>query len=122
MTSLPLPKSKKSNRQTASHDHAPKQESALAKRFAGKVVKASGALDEKGDVRIKGVARIEAKCTKHASFRVTQEMVQKIEMAAVPDGELPVIAIDFLDDRGNVQTSVALMPMYALDDFLSREA
>lgn len=120
MTSLPLPKRKRNALPTVSHQHAPGQERKLAARFGGRVTKASGALDEKGDVRIKGVARIEAKCTQANSFSITQDMLQGIEMAAVGDGELPVIVVDFLDRTGKVKNSVAVMPMYALDDFIAR--
>ena len=103
---------------TVSHGHAPQQERKLAARLGGKVTKASGALDEKGDVRITGVVRIEAKCTKHASFSITRDMLRKIEEAAFAHGEVPVIAVDFLDAQGKVIGSVAVMPQYALDTLL----
>jgi hypothetical protein len=117
MTSLPLPK-KFRGVKTNSHAHAPKQERALALGLGGKLTKASGALDEKGDVRIKGLVRIEAKCTTRASFSITKDMIRKIEEAAVSAGELPIIAVDFLDEKGKVTASVAVMPHYVLQTFL----
>lgn len=105
---------------TPSHARAPKQEAETAKRFGGKLTPGSGNKAEKGDVRIKGVARIENKTTKNKSFSITREMVQKIENAAMPCGEVPIIVVEFNDGCGGVDCDVAIMPMYALDILLSR--
>lgn len=100
---------------TPSHNRAPKQEKSLAGRLGGNTVKGSGCGFEKGDVRIKGVARIEAKCTKNKSFSVTREMVEKIENAALNSGELPAMVIEFLDEHGNPTHELAVVPTYVLD-------
>lgn len=112
-----LPSSKK-QRGSNAHTHAPKQERRLAKTLGGRVTAASGALDEKGDVRLKGIARIEAKCTSNKSFSVDRNMIQKIENASVGHGEVPIIQIEFLGERGQVIDSVALMPMKHLEMLL----
>lgn len=119
MSSLALPKRMRGQK-TVSHNNAPKQEKRLAIQLGGKLTTGSGNKDEKGDVRIKGVARIEAKCTTRGSFSVTKDMLRKIEDAAVSSGELPIIAIDFLDENGKVTGSVAVMPQYALATLLEQ--
>ena len=100
---------------SASHRRAPKQEKELALRVRGRTTVASGSKQEKGDVRVKGIARIEAKTTKNKSFSVTLEMVDKIESAALTSGELPIIAIEFNDGAGRKLKEVAVVPIYVLD-------
>tara|TARA_R110002153_G_scaffold26421_5_gene82939 strand:+ start:18909 stop:19268 length:360 start_codon:yes stop_codon:yes gene_type:complete len=100
-----------------SHRRAPKQESEIAKRIKGRCTVGSGNKDEKGDVRLKGVCRIEAKTTKHNSFSVTQKILDQIETAALSSGtgELPVLIIEFIDEKGNPKRSVAVCPTWVLD-------
>ncbi len=100
----------------ASYRRSRKQERELAGRLGGQLTAASGSKMEKGDVRIKGIMRIEAKTTKHRSFSVTLDMVHKIEEAAMSGGgEVPVIAIEFINDQGIPVAEVAVVPMYVLD-------
>jgi hypothetical protein len=106
---LPTPKRLKGP--TPAHVRSRSQESETAKRVNGKLTKASGAQAEKGDVRLKGFVRIEAKTTAHSSFSVTKEMVEKIENAAAGAGEIPVIVIEL--ELGAVK--VAVMPDWALE-------
>ena len=82
---------------------APKQERELAAKLGGKRTPGSGSKSVKGDVRIKGVARVEAKCTRHKSFSVTLDMIEKIEdgAASCAEGEIPVVHVEFLDAMGN---------------------
>ncbi len=100
---------------TASHDRARKQEKELATRIGGRTTPASGALSEKGDVRLKRVARIEAKTTKNKSFSVTLEMLDKIENAALPCDEIPILVVEFNDGNGRKVKEVAVVPTYVLD-------
>lgn len=97
-----------------SYRRSRKQESELAGRLGGKLTPASGSKIEKGDVRVKGIMRIEAKTTKHKSFSVTLDMIEKIEEAAASSGELPIIAIEF-NCNGKKLKEVAVVPMYVLD-------
>lgn len=93
------------------------QEGEIAKRHGGAVTKASGAgAFEKGDVRIKGLARIEAKTTQAKSFRVTQEMIEKIEQQALSAGELPIMEIEI----NGGQQRVAVIPTWALDTLIAK--
>jgi Holliday junction resolvase len=94
---------------------SPKQEKDIANRLGGKVVRGSGRGNEKGDVRLKGVLRIEAKTTSKDSFRVTKEMAEKIEMQAMSSGECPAIVVEFLDKNGKPEHELAVVPMWVLN-------
>lgn len=109
---MPLAEPKRTRGSTKSHARSRRQESDLAARVGGKVTPRSGAgAWQKADVRVKGLARIEAKTTKHRSFSVTAEMIEKVEAAAMQASELPVIVVEL---AGGAH-SVAVMPMWALD-------
>jgi Holliday junction resolvase len=99
----------------SSYRRSRKQEREIAERLGGRRTAASGSKDEKGDVRVKGVVRIEAKTTKHKSFSVTLDMIRQIEDAALVSGEMPVIAIEFNDGKGKRLKEVAVVPIYVLD-------
>jgi hypothetical protein len=100
---------------TPNHTASIKQERGAAKRYGGKVVKGSGAGFTKGDVRIHGVARIEAKTTIHKSFSVTAEIISKIENAAVPAGEVPIIEVELGSGH-----KVCLIPTWAVEVLLEK--
>jgi len=100
---------------TASHRRAPNMEKDLAKRMGGRLTPGSGNKHVKGDVqKAFGVFRIEAKCTKHKSFSVTRAMISKIEEAGGLSGEVGIIIIEFLDERGKPEMEVAVVPTHAL--------
>ena len=98
-----------------SHRRAPKQEAEIAWRVGGRLTPGSGCGAVKGDVRVKGVTRIECKTTKNKSFSVTLEMLEKIEEAAASGGELPILVIEFIDERGRKIKDVAVCPTYVHD-------
>lgn len=100
---------------TPAYRRSSKQERQLAIKVGGRVTAGSGNQIEKGDVRVKGVLRIEAKTTQNKSFSVTIDMIEKIESAAATGGEMPVIAIDFISLQGKVIKSVCVCPSYVLD-------
>lgn len=91
---MPLPTPKRLQGQTPSHARARVQEAATAKRIGGRQTRASGAKNEKGDVRLKGFVRIENKTTKAASYGVSMETVQKLEDAVVGAGEVPILQVE----------------------------
>lgn len=93
-----LPTPKRFNK-TKSHERAARQEKRTAKRLGGETVKGSGSGDVKGDVRLKGIVRIEAKHTKHKSFRVTEEIIDGIELAVAGTGEIPVIEVEICQGK-----------------------
>jgi hypothetical protein len=96
---------------TPSHARAKVQEKNLARRVGGKQTNGSGAGNEKGDVRLKGFVRIEAKTTKHRSFSVTTELIDKLEEACFGAGEVPMFEIELaLGER-----KALVLPEWALD-------
>lgn len=103
-------------KQSASHARSPIQEAELAKRGGGRVTPGSGNQAQKGDVmKYRGCVRIEAKTTKNKSFSVTRAMFAKIEDAGLPNNEVPAMVIEFIDERGNPEMELAVVPTYALD-------
>lgn len=106
--------------QSPAYHASKKLERKTAVRVQGYPTSGSGNKKEKGDVRKRGVVRIEHKATQHASFRVTKEMLEKIEYAARGCDELPVIVIDFLDERGeSTGLEVACLPFQDLLDLIN---
>ena len=92
------------------------QERLLAKRSGGRLITGSGSGPEKGDIKkYSGVFRVEAKTTSHDSFRVTKEMIRKIEDAALPHGELPAIIIEFVDKQGKPISEIAVVSTDVLE-------
>lgn len=98
-----------------SYRRSRKQEKEIAERLGGRRTAASGSKDEKGDVRLRRIVRVEAKTTKNKSFSVTLEMVEQIENAALASDEMPVIIIEFNDGRGRKVKEIAVVPSYVLD-------
>lgn len=101
-----------------SHARAPKQEKELARRFGGQAVPGSGAGMMKGDVCVKGVARIEAKTTLKKSFSVTRAMLDKLDDAAFGAGEIPILVVEFLNAQGQPEREVALIDLGTLTDLI----
>ena len=100
--------------QTHSHRRSPVQEHELAKAIGGERVRGSGSGITKGDVRKKGVCRIEVKTTGAASFSVTRDMMRKIDEAAVDANEIPALVVEF-NDKGKPVGSVCIMPYYVVE-------
>lgn len=105
----------KHKKQSLSHFHSREQERSHLNRNGAKLVPRSGAGDIKGDVRVKGKLRLECKTTNKDSFRVTREMIQKIEDAALGSAELPVIEVEFVDQWGKPQSKVCVVPAWVID-------
>lgn len=81
---------------TPSHARSVQQERETAKRVGGKPIHRSGAGTVKGDVRLRGIARIENKTTKFASYGVSVETIEKLENAVAGTGETPVLQVELL--------------------------
>jgi hypothetical protein len=99
---------------TPSHARSKVQEAGLAKRVGGVVVKGSGSGDERGDVRLKGVVRIEAKTTAAASFSVTVDIIRKLNNAVAGTKEIPILEVEILSGA----MKLIVMPSWALDIIL----
>ena len=114
-----LDRLERQSKQSKAYHASPKLEKGLAKRLNGYRTSGSGNKKEKGDVRVKGITRVEHKATQAASFRVTKEMLDKIENAGRGCDEVPVLVVDFLDERGNSQKrEIAVLPFQDLLDLL----
>lgn len=91
----------------------------LAGRVNGRRTSGSGNQWQKGDVVKKGVARFEHKATSKQSFRVTTDMLEKLELAARGSDEIPILVVDFLDSRGKThQREIAVLPLKDLLDLI----
>lgn len=108
----------KKDRPSPSHVRAKKQEKEAANRLKGYCTPASGAGVVKGDARVKGLARVECKTTKHRSFSITLPMIYKIEQAALEGSEVPVMVIEF-NEKGKKVMDVAVLPMWALESLIA---
>lgn len=84
------------------------------------MIPGSGSGHMKGDVRVRNLVRIEAKTTKNKSFSVTRKMIDKVTDAGICHGELPAMVIEFLDEAGQPETEVAVIPMWALEMLINR--
>lgn len=120
MGKLVTPRADRTKVTDPSKRRAPRQEREIAKQIGGRTTAASGSRDEKGDVRAKGIARIEAKCTRRKSFSIKLETIEKIEDAATAtvDGEIPMMHIEFLTPEGQRLKGVYLVPEAYAEDLL----
>lgn len=119
---IPVPRKLRDNRKSAAHRRAPAQERELAGLLGGRVTRGSGNGVDKGDVR-HSVLRIECKCTENASFRVTHDMLDKIERAAAENRCWPAIHVEMLEKgTGRKLKSFAILPAYVLEEIADREA
>jgi hypothetical protein len=97
-----------------------RQEDDIAENLGGRRQPGSGAIEGvKGDVRIYGRYRAEAKYTRNKSYRVTREELNKIR-GECSGHETPLFVIDFVDpDTGRNPDRWVLMPFHRfkeLDD------
>lgn len=104
-----------------SHKRSKHQEEGAAKRLGGKRVVGSGSGFHKGDVRVKGIMRLECKTTIHKSFSLTLEMVLKIQDQAMACGEIPAMEIEYIDKSGKKLASVAVVPLHILNRLIDNE-
>lgn len=106
-----LPTPKKKQGPTPSHARAKVQEAKLAKRIGGKVTPGSGSKYQKGDVRLRGIVRVECKTTKNKSFSVTTDLIDKLDAAVFGSDELPMFEIEL---NSGTHRAVVL-PGHAMD-------
>lgn len=98
-------------------------EKKLAKKAGGYRTAGSGNKKEKGDVRVSGVTRIEHKGTQHDSFRVTKDMLEKLELAGRGCDEVPIFVVDFLTKTGkSLGKEIACIPLQDLLDLIHEKA
>lgn len=109
-------------KQSAAYHASAGLEKKLAKRAGGHRTAGSGNKKEKGDVRVHGVTRMEHKGTKHNSFRVTKDMLEKLELAGRACDEMPIFVVDFLNERGQSSgNEIACIPLKDLMDLIDEK-
>lgn len=114
-----LARLEKQGKQSKAYHASPKLEKGIAERVKGRRTTGSGNKFEKGDVRAYGVTRIEHKATQHKSFRVTVEMLEKLEYAGRGCDEIPILVVDFLNERGKTMGhEIAVVPLQDLLDLI----
>ena len=104
----------------SAYKRAPKQEKETVARLKGRAIPASGSKFRKGDAEVPDVVRIECKATEADSFRVTKDMLRKIENAAVGSGQFAMIEIEFVDAKQNVLFSCCVMKRSAVTSLINR--
>jgi hypothetical protein len=113
---MPLSIPKRARLVSAAHAAAPKQEKKAAERIGGRLTKASGAKQEKGDARLTGLVRVECKGTIHSSYSVTKKTMDKLEAAVLGSGEVPVLLVELeAGSAAKMKTEFAIVPGWALD-------
>jgi hypothetical protein len=78
-----------------------KQEKAVASSLLGRTTPASGAMRNprhKGDVTSKHF-RVEAKLTERASYSLSKKVLDKIEMEALRNVQIPILVVDIQGAR-----------------------
>ncbi len=105
--------------QSAAHVRAPRQEKEAAELIRGRTTPGSGAGHQKGDARRRKLVRVECKATTNASFRVTEEVIQKLQAAVFGADEVPVIEVEINVGKKN-WNRFYVVPDVAMDDLLER--
>jgi len=90
-------RSKPRSRRRTARGRSTRQEKYNAKQEGGQVTVNSGAMDDKGDVKVPGVLRDENKTTGARSFSLKLDDLKKVASAAKRD-EIPVLTISFEDN------------------------
>ncbi len=118
MSSLSIPRSKGGS--TSAHRYSGRQEKAAADLIGGRTTPGSGNGYQKGDARRRRLVRIECKCTSHASFRVTREIMDKLQEGVFGSGEVPILQVDMLDFDGEKNDRFYVLSEWAMEDLLER--
>ena len=93
-----------------------RQEKHTARRYSGQRTANSGALDDKGDVVVRGRLRIEDKTTKSESYTLRERDLQRLAGQAQGD-EMPVFKVAF---RDNLAAQYVILPQAWFDELLER--
>ena len=90
-------KTRRGNKRKTTRGRSSRQESFNAKRVGGRLTLNSGAMDDKGDIKVPDLLRDENKTTAGRSFTLKLDDLDKVAAAAKGD-EMPVMTIAFEDD------------------------
>lgn len=94
------------------------QEKNSANDFGGSVTVGSGNKRVKGDVRFKGLFRLESKATSKRSYSLKFDDLEKIENVALSAGELAFFQVDFIDSEKKPIKKVIVLPEYVFQELL----
>lgn len=99
---------------------SPKQESEIANRGGIRNPGSGSGPNHKADIRkYGGCFRIEAKSTGKASFSISLKDWRKVEDAAYPNREEPMMIIEFIDDAGRPIKELAVVPLWIAEEWAS---
>lgn len=77
----------------------------------------------KGDIRkFHGAFRVEAKSTGHKSFSIKLEDWRKIEDAAYPNQEEPMMIIEFVDETGRPIKELCVIPTWIAEEWADEKS
>ncbi len=97
---------------------SPRQEREIAARGGIPTPGSGSGPTHKGDVRkFGGKFRVEAKTTGHASFSVKLSDWEKIEEAAYPNSEEPMLVIEFIDEAGRPIKELCVIPTWIAEEW-----
>lgn len=104
----------------AAQRRSPRQEADIARRGGIPTPGSGSGPTHKADVRnYCGVFRVEAKTTSHRSFSIKLSDWQKVEDAAYPNREEPMMIIEFLDESGQPIKELAVVPLWIAEEWAS---
>lgn len=109
-----VPKRLGIKKMSPSHVRSPIQESEIATKLKGEVTRGSGCGFEKGDIRVKGIMRVEAKTTKNKSYSLKRSTFEGLEDSIVGSNEIPAMIIEF-NNEGKPSKELAIVPTYVLE-------
>lgn len=99
---------------------SPKQEKELTKRLVhGLQHSRSGAGSKKGDISVSRLVRVECKTTQQKSFNVSQSMIEQITNASLASDEIPIIVVEFLNEKAKPVSEVAILPLNSLLELIN---
>lgn len=99
------------------------QESEIAHRGGIRNPGSGAGATHKADIRkYRGCLRVEAKSTGKASFSIKLSDWRKVEDAAYPNQEEPMMLIEFLDETGQPIKELAVVPAWIVEEWADEKS
>lgn len=107
----------------AAQRRSPRQEDDIARRGGIRTPGSGSGPTHKADVRkYRGIFRVEAKSTGHKSFSIKLSEWQKVEDAAYPNREEPMMIIEFVDETGRPIKELAVVPSWIVEEWANEKS
>jgi len=107
----------------AAYRRSPGQERDIARRGGIPTPGSGSGPTHKADVRkYRGAFRVEAKSTGHKSFSIKLSDWKKIEDAAYPNREEPMMIIEFVDEAGRPIKELAVVPAWIPEEWADEKS